>query len=154
MMLKGIHLGKVAAKQFLNIGVIGVVSISLLTLLALLNKTPCCTESRLQCFSGNSAVWGKLLVTPISTIFFHDNHMIMLDFHRGMAHRISLCNCVRFIGGTLVDRVAHGNWQIQGRSLKVQNQLTRYVVGFVNLLFWWRDQRSKVVLNFEYLESL
>ncbi len=67
-MLKEIHLGQVATKEFLDIGEIGVTSISLLAILAPLNKMLCCKKSRLQCLSGSSVVRCELLGTFLSLI--------------------------------------------------------------------------------------
>ncbi len=55
-MLKGINLGEVTTKEFLDVGVIGVTSITPLAILAPLNKMLCCTKSRLQFLSGSSVV--------------------------------------------------------------------------------------------------
>ncbi len=115
--------------------------------LLLWTKMLYCTKSRLQCLSGSSVVWGELLGTFLSSYLFLDNHLIALGFCRSTAHRktevtnVGLCYGVRIIGGKLVGRVAHGNWQIQCRSLKVQSKITWYVVGFVDLYTWREDQR-------------
>ncbi len=61
---------------------------------------------------------------------------------------VSLNDGVRLIGRQLISRVTHGNWLKQCRSLKVQSQITRYVVtkGCVKLWilgkFWaWAEVR-------------
>ncbi len=107
-MLKGIHLGQVATKEFLDKAIIGVTSISLLTILAPLNKMLCCTKSRLQSFFGSSVVRGELLGTFLSSFLFLANHLIALNFRGITAHRkteiiaVGLCNGIRIIGRKLV----------------------------------------------------
>ncbi len=106
-----------------------------------------CTKFRLQCFSGSSVVWSKLLGTFLSSIFLLPKHLIELNFCGITAHRktkvttVGLCNDMRIIGRKLIGWVHNGKWWVQDRSLKVQSQITRYILDFFNLLSWQWDQR-------------
>ncbi len=117
--IKGIHYAVV----------IGVTRITLLAIIAPLNKMLCCAKSRLQCFRSISVVWGKLLGTFISYIFVLDSNLIILDFHWSTSNWkakicvVSLHNDVRFKGRKFVGKITHGYQQIWRRSLKVQHKM-------------------------------
>ncbi len=114
-------------KRILVYKCIGVTSISLIAILDPLNKMICCTKSRLQNFRVSSVVQGKRFEIFISSILFLVNHLILLDYVN--SYFFILSNYVWFVRGKLAGRVVHNKQQILGRSLKVQNQMKRNIMG-------------------------
>ncbi len=123
-MLKGIHLGQVTTIEFLNVGSIGISSISLLAILAPLNKILSCSKSEWHCFCGRSGVWDKLLGSVVVSNFILNNPLIMLYFCNIMACGktvvMAVCLCR---GGKLVSMVSHSNRWFKCRDLNVQSQI-------------------------------